>query len=179
MIWFNTASCNGVVNHGAQIGVFRFLPTTHVKTDAKQMRPRSLHAVPHFMHVYLPAQTAVDAGDIHTWQTMVILITGKTWRHPIWALCWDQNGPGSGISLVYLWIHPKSYISNSLLDDTRLSFFFPVIFNIQISSFSFSKKMNSYPNKSSIRSVVLEITLLIWSNIFKFQLSYTRIASSM
>ena len=41
------------------------------------MRSRPLRAVQHFTHVYLDAQTAVDAGDIRTWQTTVILITGK------------------------------------------------------------------------------------------------------
>ena len=42
------------------------------------MRPRSLRAVQRFMHVYLHAQTVVDAGDIRTWRTTVILIPGKT-----------------------------------------------------------------------------------------------------
>ena len=49
------------------------------------------------------AQTAVDAGSIRTWQTTIILITGKPRRPPIWAPCRDKNGAGSGISLVYLW----------------------------------------------------------------------------
>ena len=57
-------------------------------------------------HVYLHPQTAVYAGDIHTWRNTVIfiLIVGKTRIPPIWAPCWDQNGAGSGISLAYLWV---------------------------------------------------------------------------
>ena len=47
-----------------------------------------------FTHVYLHAQTAVDAGSIGTWRTTVILITGKPRRPPIWAPCGDQNGAG-------------------------------------------------------------------------------------
>ena len=58
--------CNGVVSHGAQIGGFRFLPTTHAPTYAKQMRPRPLCVVQHFTHVYLHAQTTEAADDIRT-----------------------------------------------------------------------------------------------------------------
>ena len=73
-----TAPCNGVVSHGAQIRGLRVLPTTH----AKQMRPRSLRAVQCFTHIYLPARTTVDAGDICTWRATVIKITGKTQKTP-------------------------------------------------------------------------------------------------
>ena len=41
------------------------------------MRPRSLSAVRHFTPVYLHAKTAVDADDLRTWWTTVILITEK------------------------------------------------------------------------------------------------------
>ena len=101
-----TTPCNGVVSHGFKLGVFRFssLPTTHAKTDTKQMRSRSLYTVRCFTCVHLHAQIAVDAGDICTWQTTVILITGKPRIPPIWATCWDENGAGCGISLVYLWV---------------------------------------------------------------------------
>ena len=73
-----------------------FLPTTHATTNAKQLCPRSSHIMWHFTRVYLHAKTAVDAGDIHTWQTTVILITGKTQRPPppIPAPCRDKNGTG-------------------------------------------------------------------------------------
>ena len=47
-------------------------PQTH-----KQMRPRSLRTVLRFTRVNLHTQTTVDAGDIRTWWTMVILITGN------------------------------------------------------------------------------------------------------
>ena len=91
---------------GLKLGVFGFLPTTHAKTHAKQMRPWSLHAVRHFTRVYLHTRTVVDAGDICTWWTTFILITGKTWRPLIWAPCRIQDGAGSGISRVYLWANP-------------------------------------------------------------------------
>ena len=51
---------------GLKLGVFRFLPTTHAKTNAKQTRPRSLGVVRRFTRAYLHAQTAVDASDIRT-----------------------------------------------------------------------------------------------------------------
>ena len=89
---------------GLKLGVFRFLLTTHASTNTKQMRRQSLQRRVAFSRVYLHAQTAVDAGDICTWRTTVILITGKTWRLPIWTPCWDKNGTCSGISSsVYLW----------------------------------------------------------------------------
>ena len=62
---------------GLKLGVFGFVPITHAKTYVKQMRPLSSRAVRLFTRVYLHAQTAVDAGDIRTWWTTVILITGK------------------------------------------------------------------------------------------------------
>ena len=71
------------------------------------MRSRFSRTVRHFTHVYLHAQTAVDAGDIRTWQTTVILITRETRRPPIWSPCRNQDGAGSGISLVYLWSQLK------------------------------------------------------------------------
>ena len=68
---------------GLKLRAFGFLPTTHAKTNAKQMHPQSWCTVQCFMCVYLHAQTIVDAGDICmicTWLTVVILITGKTRR---------------------------------------------------------------------------------------------------
>ena len=41
-----------------------FLPTTHVKEEAKQMLSRSLRLIECFKLVYLHAQTAVDAVGI-------------------------------------------------------------------------------------------------------------------
>ena len=66
------------------------------------MCPPFLCAVWRFKFVYLHAQTEVDAGDIHTWQTTVILIINP--KTPIWAQCQDKYGAGSGISPVYLWV---------------------------------------------------------------------------
>ena len=83
---------------GIKLGVFGFLPTKYAKANAKQMRPRSSPTVQRFTRIYLHAQTAVDAADIRTWWNLIILITGKIQRPPIWAQCRDKNGAGSGIS---------------------------------------------------------------------------------
>ena len=88
---------------GLNLGSSGFCLTTHAKANAKQMRSQSSCAKQHFMHVCLHAQTAVHTGNICTWQTTIILITGKTWRPPNRVPCRDQNGTGSGISGVYLW----------------------------------------------------------------------------
>ena len=97
-----TVPCNGVISHGLKLGVFGFLRTKNGKTDAKPMRPRSLRTMQRLSEFYRHAQTAVDAGDMRTWRTVVILIMGKTRRPPIWAPCWNQDGAGFGISCVYL-----------------------------------------------------------------------------
>ena len=70
---------------GSNWGSLGFLPTTHaLKINASMI----FVCRAAFMHVYLHTQTAADAGDIRTWRTTVILITGKTQRPPIWAPCW-------------------------------------------------------------------------------------------
>ena len=52
---------------GLKLGVFVGFCRPHTqKKHAKQMRPQSSRAVQHFTHVYLQAQSAVDAGDIRT-----------------------------------------------------------------------------------------------------------------
>ena len=43
----------------------------------KQMRSQYSRVVRRFTHVYLDTQTVGDAGDIRTWRTMFIFITGK------------------------------------------------------------------------------------------------------
>ena len=97
---------------GLKLGVFRFLPTTHTKTNAIQMRPRSLCAVQRFTHVYLHAKTTVDTGNIRIWQTKVILITGKT--------CRPQFEPHVGIKMAQVLGSPMyiygfyPYISDSM-----------------------------------------------------------------
>ena len=55
-----------IISHGLQLGVFKFFSAIHAKTNAKQMHPRSLRPMRHFMRVHLYAQTATDAGEIHT-----------------------------------------------------------------------------------------------------------------
>ena len=49
----------------------------HTKTNAKQMRSRSQCTVRRFTCVYLHAQIAVDAGDIHTWQLQLFWLRVK------------------------------------------------------------------------------------------------------
>ena len=62
-----------MVSSMAQFGVFEFLPTA----NAKQMRSRSLRAARLLMRDGLHAQTAVLAGNLRTWRTTIILITGS------------------------------------------------------------------------------------------------------
>ena len=63
---------------GLKLGVFGFLPITHTKGNAKPMHPRSFSAMRRLQVFYLHSQTAVGAGDIHTWWTAVSLITEKS-----------------------------------------------------------------------------------------------------
>ena len=53
---------------GLKMGVFRFLPTTHAKTNAKQMSPRSSRTVRRFTRFHLHPKTAVDVGVLRTWR---------------------------------------------------------------------------------------------------------------
>ena len=81
-----TAPCNGVVSHGAPVGVFGFLSIIHAVT--------SLHVVWLFMLVYIRAQTAV-----HTYLTIHSYCDyGKNLNMPNWSLCQDKDSAGSGIS---------------------------------------------------------------------------------
>ena len=82
-----TAPCNGVVIHGAQIGVFWFLKTTHLK----ETQSKSVHDL---LALFLRS-TFFSQRFTH--------VMGKTHRPPIWAPCRDKDGAGSEISLVYLW----------------------------------------------------------------------------
>ena len=52
---------------GLKLGIFCFFPTTHAKT----MRLWFLHAMRVFTDVYLHPHTAVDAGDISIWWTVL------------------------------------------------------------------------------------------------------------
>ena len=79
--------------------VFRLLPTTHAKVNAKQMRSRSLRAARLLACYYFHAQPAVHAINLRNWRTTIIFITGKS---PIWAPCRDQDGAWSGVSLLYI-----------------------------------------------------------------------------
>ena len=123
---------------GLKLGIFRFfLPTTHTqKQNAKQVPRWSLCTVLHFNTCYLHTQTVVDRGDICTWRTMVILITRKIRIPPIWVPCRDQNGAGSGISLVYL---SASMWSSSLKASLKLKTYAECNF-IYSFVFSYEKK---------------------------------------
>ena len=63
---------------GLNLGVFGFLPTTHAKASAKQMPSRYSRAAQRLLTCdCLHAQTTVHARNLRTWQTTIILITGK------------------------------------------------------------------------------------------------------
>ena len=83
-----TAQSDGIVRHGTSIGVIRSLPTTQVKTNAKNV-PKifaTMHALDRalrlFIHVYLNAQIVVDAGDIHTWRIIVVILSTEKAQIP-------------------------------------------------------------------------------------------------
>ena len=78
------------------------------------MRPQFLCAVRRFTCVCHHAKTVVDAGDIRTWRTMVILITGKIRRPPIWAPCRNKMAqvPGSPV-YICVWHLPSGTVANS------------------------------------------------------------------
>ena len=88
-----TGPCNGVDSH-INLGVFWFLLTTHTKANVKQMHSRSSRAARLSTRdcLHLHAQTAVHARNLCTWQTMIILITGKP-KDP-------QIEPYAGIKMV-------------------------------------------------------------------------------
>ena len=62
---------------GSNWGTLSFCQPHTWKQTQTQMRLWSSRAVQRFTHVYLYAQTTVNAGDICTWRTTVILITEK------------------------------------------------------------------------------------------------------
>ena len=73
--------CNGILIHGAQVGGL-WVFTGHIcinkcKTNASMI----FIMLCGVLHMFI-FKTAVDAGDIRTWWTMVIFITGRTWRPP-------------------------------------------------------------------------------------------------
>ena len=81
---------------GLKLGAFGFLPTT--RKNNRETNASTIFMLRAVFHT----QTAVDASDTCTRWTTVIF-TGKTWLLQIWAPGREQNGAGSGISLVYLW----------------------------------------------------------------------------
>ena len=91
MYWSGTAPCNDIFRHGAQIGGIVVFGHHIHKNKCKQMCARSLGAVWFLSGVSLHVHTAVDAGDIHTWWTTIILIMEKARIPPIWASCQEQN----------------------------------------------------------------------------------------
>ena len=107
------------LSHGLKFGVFRFLLTTHTKTNAKQMHPQSLSVVRCFTCLF----SRLDCSRCR-WHTHLTnygyFDYAKTEAPPlIWAPRQDKTDTCSGISIVYLW-------------DTTILFSYPVDFFIQI-----------------------------------------------
>ena len=93
---------------GLNLGVFGFLPTIHVKTNTKQMRPRSSRTMRHF-NVCLSLRSDRSRCRWHTHlKNHIYFDYGKNPNTLILAPCRDQNGTGSGISLVHLRFYPIS-----------------------------------------------------------------------
>ena len=62
------------------LGIFRFLLTTQVKTDIKLMRPQSLCVMRRFMRVLSSRSDCIRCSDIHTWRTKIFWLWVKTQR---------------------------------------------------------------------------------------------------
>ena len=91
-----TAPCNAIVSHGLNLGVFRFLPTTHAKTKVDQFAhnlnaPCNVLSV-FCLHVHPPEDTATYAPD----KPWLILITRKNLKTPN-SSPMDKDGTGLGI----------------------------------------------------------------------------------
>ena len=98
-----TAQCNSVSCHGSPIGSTQVLLTTHGKTNANKMRPRSARAVQRFTHIYLHTQTAV-----HTHLTNHDYFDrGKTQVLPIRSPYRYKDGTGCGMPCLYLWLQSR------------------------------------------------------------------------
>ena len=70
-----------------KLGVFRFLPTTHMETHPNKIRPQFL-CMPcsiSCMFIFTLRPQCIP----RTWWIRVIMIVGKAWRPPIWAPCQD------------------------------------------------------------------------------------------
>ena len=78
-----SAPCNGIISHAAQIGGLWVFANYARKTNASMIFARRA------------AFYRSRCSDIYTWQTTVILITGKTRRPTISAPYWDENSSGS------------------------------------------------------------------------------------
>ena len=90
---------------GLKFVVLGFLLTTHAKTNAKQMCPRSLHAVRHFKRVYLHAHTAVVL-------VYSIFILEKLFQYNSTGL---PKGPDFKMYIQYIYReHYTTYINNIL-----------------------------------------------------------------
>ena len=93
-----TSPCKSIVGFGVHIGgLWVFV--------RPQMQNKWAHMSCSVLHVYLHGQTVVDASDMGTWRTMVILITGKPKDpqfEPLFGIL--KNSADSGFTLVYLWI---------------------------------------------------------------------------
>ena len=91
-----TAPCNGIVSHGLKFGVFKFLPTTHAKTNTKPMRLRSSRTVRRLRRVIF-SRSDRSRCRWHTHLTNCSYFDyGKTWRPPICRVfSWGDWGPPS------------------------------------------------------------------------------------
>ena len=84
-----------------QLGVFGVF-ADHTRRNKRKQNGSTIFA--HCAALYASCSDRTeDAGSKRTWRTRVILISGKTWKPPIWAPCRDKDGTGSGISGLYLW----------------------------------------------------------------------------
>ena len=95
-----TALCNGILSHEAPIGGYSGFCRPHTRKQTQTKCTHDLCAPYGVSHV---SSCSCRLQYILTWWIMVTLIAGKIRIPPILAPYQDKDGPGSGISSLYLW----------------------------------------------------------------------------
>ena len=155
-----TTLCYGVVSRRVQFG-------SHWVSVQNRMQNKYVYDLCSGCSILRLFVFTLRLRYIHTWWTMIILITGKTRRPANSVPCWDQDGACSGIPGLYLWYLPSLwYIDYRHITYTALIFssIVSIVYN-QIYDWSnlpnVDEKWNNYPDSS--RSVTgTSPTWFIW-----------------
>ena len=116
-----TAQCNGVLSQGVQTGGLRVFAD---HTRKKQMENKCTHnlcAPCDVLRIFnftlrLQYMQVAYAPD----EPLLFWLREKLEDPKFEPTCWDKNGAGSGISLVYLWIQDISIVSIGVIPHCML-----------------------------------------------------------